>query len=426
MSVATIERPPLFEAATGLEPHPLPTHLRMLGGAFELLRRDRLALDPASLIRAACRRAGLPDRLPASVGDGLERFCRAARDEAELHWYGRANLRALIVSGLAARLRLDAAFAADPGLADTPLIPPVVICGLPRSGSTFLHRLLATTEDAQPVKLYEHLDPLRPPGMDLRRLRAEVRLWPWRGLGDRSALDDMRRVRPDAADACALSLRLSMRSMSLWSIAPVPGYLEWLLEADMTEAYQTYRRVLQLHQRAEPGRRLTLKCPSHCASLPALTRALPEALIVQTHRAPEQAAPDDARLVLSLQATSVTRLDWRSTVRHNLDRATTYARRSAAFAETEAGRRVHHIDARALLSDPVGAALGIRDHFGLGFNAGHRDRLSRYVRLNRGRDRARVAQSIERFGLEAADLERRFAPYRARFGAWLSPPAVTA
>ena len=164
MSVAMIERRPLFEAAPGLEPQPLPTHFRMLGGVFGLLRRDRHALDPERLARAASRRAGLPDRLPASVGDGLERFCRAARDEAELHWYGRAVLWDLVVSGLAARLRLDAAFAAEPGLADTPLIAPLIICGLPRSGSTFLHRLLAHTEDAQPVKLYEHLEPLRPLG----------------------------------------------------------------------------------------------------------------------------------------------------------------------------------------------------------------------------------------------------------------------
>ncbi len=419
MSMPHTAEEALAAPETGLQQVPLPWSMRLLGGLFDALRWKPWTLEPERLMRAAGRAAGLPPLFPPHVHEALNRLCTALNEEAELHWFGRANQQDFIVTGLAALLRVEDAFRKDPALAQTPLVPPLVVLGLPRSGTTFLHRLLCDTPDARALPFYEHVHPVPGRGPDLRRLELEVKFVPWRMVADQYHLDAIHFVRPGEADECNFSLRLGMRSMVFWSTAPIYSYLEWVLQQDMREAYQTYRRVLQHIQHRSPGKRLTLKCPSHCAYLPALVEAIPEALLVQTHRTPEVISASEGSLILALQATATRSLDWRRSVQANLDKVTVYANRTAEFADTEAGKRVHHVDYRRLLSEPVEVAREIREGFGLPFTEDHARRLRRYAEANRQHKHGRHRYSLQRFELDEADIRARFAPYRRRFAPWL-------
>jgi hypothetical protein len=195
----------------------------------------------------------------------------------------------------------------------------------------------------------------------------------------------------------------------------VYGYLRWLLEQDLRETYLLYRKVLQIHQRQMPGKRIVLKCPHHLAWLPALVEAFPEAHIVQTHRDPVAALPSECSLVLALQSLSTDELDWKRTVAHNHLKVHTFAERAVAFADSAGGQRVLHIDYRELIADPVELADRIHAHFGLPHFEADREGLRSFFADNQQHKHGRHRYSLQQFELDAEQIREDFAPYCSRF-----------
>lgn len=378
------------------------------------------SLTPERLMADAARSAGLPANFPAYIGETLDVLCGSLRDEARLHWFGYMNVRTLLVSGLSALLEVERRFAERPELAQTPLLDPVIVLGLPRSGTTYLHRLLSAVPEAAPVPFYRHIYPIPPSGPDLRRLRTELEFRPWQLAARAYTLDAMHLVRPGLPDECNLGMRLGGRSMIYWATAPTYRYLRWLLAQDLRESYQLYRKVLILHQLASPGRRLTLKCPHHAAWLPALAEALPEAHLVVTHRDPVDAVPSECKLVLSSQALSVHDLDWRATVAGNSLKIHTFSSRCVAFADGPNADRLIHVPYRRLVKDPVGLVRDLHSRIGAAFGDTHAETIRRFAEENRQHKHGKNVYSAEQFGLDPVRLAEEYAPYRDRFQAELA------
>jgi hypothetical protein len=398
----------------GFELRPLPAFLRAPNAIVAKLGIAAPVLTPERLTRAASRRAGLAPNFPGHVGEALEVLCRSLHDEARLHWFGRANLSSLMITGLAELLLIEDRFRRDPSLAERELVAPLIVTGLPRSGTTFLHRLLSVPEAAEPILLHQHVFPSRRRPSS-SRLESELLFHPWKLASRRHGLDAIHYVRPDLPDECNFGMRLGMRSMIFWATAPTYGYLEWLLEQDLREAYQLYRRTLLLHQARTPGKRLVLKCPHHLAWLPALSEALPEAKIIQTHREPLEAVPSECKLILALHGLATRELNWRETVNHNHMKILEFAERSIAFSDSEAGRDVIHVDYRRLVSEPVAVAHEIHAHLGLPLDKAERAALARFHAENPQHKHGKNSYSLAQFGLDAAQIQAEFAPYRERF-----------
>lgn len=397
------------------EPQSLPTGLGILNRLTERLSIDAPLLTPERLTASAARYAGLPDKFPPHVQQSLEVLCRSLHDEAGLHWFGRMNYSMLLVTGMASLLQVEQAFRDDPSLAKTELVPPVIVTGLPRSGTTYLHRLLCASEDAAAVALYQHVYPVVRRPIDHRRAEFSLRFAAWRMASRAYAMDAMHLMRSELPDECNWGMRLGGRSMIFWNAAPACGYLHWLLDQDMRETYQLYRKVLLLHQRAMPGRRLTLKCPHHMAWLPALTEALPEARVVQVHRDPLQTVASDCKLSLSMHCMSTNTADLRKSVEHVLIKNQCYAERAVAFAATPDGNKVHHLEYQRLVNDPVGLARDLHSSLRLPFTDGHESALRTFAASNKQYKHGRNPYSLEQFALEPVKLRKIFRTYRERF-----------
>lgn len=399
----------------GFKLKPLPAWIRAANTAAALLGAESIAWSPERLMAKAAKTSGLEPNFPAHVHEALAVLCHDLQKECHLHWLGVANTENLLVSGLAAMLRVEKIFAENPSLAREPLNSPMVIAGLPRSGTTFLHRLLSAAPDAVGVPLHRHFFPVSHSPLDYRYLEAKLKFYPWQAASHSYGLDAIHLVRPDLPDECNFGMRLSGRSMIFWATSPVHGYLRWLLAQDLKECYGLYRKVLILHQRANPGRRLTLKCPHHLAWLPALVEALPEATIVQTHRDPLECVSSECKLILSLHGISVRELDWRRTVESNHLKVRTYAERALAFAHTPAGARIHHIDYRQLVRDPVGVAREVHQRAGLSFSDSQKATLSEFAAENRQYKHGKNHYSADQFGIDRARIAKEFGDYRERF-----------
>jgi hypothetical protein len=400
---------------TGFSLKPLPSWLRATNKLADVFRIGHDSLVPDRLMSDAAEAAKLPPEFPTHVKEALEVLCASLRDDAKLHYLGVADMQNMLVTGLATLLRIEKMFADDPSLAHEPLLSPMVVVGIPRSGTTFLHRLLSTAPDATGILMREHFTPVPLDAIGYSPLAIRLKFKPWLSASKAYGIDAMHYVRLDLPDECNLGMRLAGRSMIYWATTPTHSYLRWLLQQDLRESYQLYRKVLILHQRAHPGKRLTLKCPHHLAWLPALAEALPEAVLVQTHRNPVEVVPSECKLILSLHGISVRELDWRRSVESNHFKVRTYAERAVQFADSPAGQRVHHVDYRQLLRDPVGVAREVHERAGLPISAAHEATWASFTADNRQHKHGKNSYSLDEFSMDAAKINQDFAAYRERF-----------
>jgi hypothetical protein len=268
---------------------PLPiAALNALGGPV----CDRLLrLDAEDLLAAARRRARLDDYGDASFLEPFRVLLAALEGEARLSAFGRIATRQHLIQLLVQRLRLEDLIRRNPEILDEEIPAPIVIAGLPRSGTTHLMNLLACDTRLRWLPYWESLEPFPDPseepggdGRDPRRERCA------------RSLAQLERVMPlfaamheftvDGPHEEIQLLALHFSTQLFEAVYRVPSYGEWYRRTDQTPGYAYLRRTLQALQWRQPGRRWLLKSPQHLENLGPLVRTFPDARFVQTHRDP--------------------------------------------------------------------------------------------------------------------------------------------
>lgn len=369
---------PPRSSAAGAVRHPLP--VRLFNGAGPALRRlhlDLLSLSPDRLIATAVRRAALDDFGPADFETGLAVLTRSAERDARLTTIGRLALRQHILSALNTRLLEEDHRRRRAVEADQAEIRPMVIMGLPRSGTTLLHRLLALMPGARGLAYWEVRNPIRPRGRDRRRQQARRQL----ALLDLLApgFQAMHRVAADDPEECWFLLDSSMTSAAFWLTAPVYGYLDWFLEQDQSAGYARYRDHLLRFSAERPGERLVLKAPIHTLNPGLLRQALPQATIVQTHRDPVACVNSANSLMREVQGAVTDHVDRPRLGRANLallSRATARCMADRSGWRDDPVIDVHYDD---LVADPLRVVGEILTRSGEAFSAEHERRVRRYL-----------------------------------------------
>lgn len=389
----------------------LPTAIRWVNAAGSVAARaglDRDALDPDALCARATREAGLSDFGDPHFRPALEQLLESGERDARLHFLGRRHLHELVLRALVTRLRL---VARAPEAARIPLRPPLLVCGLPRSGTTFLHRLLAHATDARGIPLWQLMDPLPGPGPDRRIAEAEARLARLKSLVPTS-IDAQHLMRADLPDECGHLFKPTFLSSLYW-LVPATGYLDWYPRQDFRPAYREYRDLLALL--ADPSKRLVLKDPFHAMNLPALFAAVPDAMVVQTHRAPSEILPSFHKLALTMHAVLSDGVDVGRVVAADTAWLEHVARRSVEDRASVPAKQVLDVDYRALVADPVAVVRDVHARFHLGWSDGLEARLQRFVADNGQRKHGDNPYDAGAFGQTTDEIDGRFSAYRQRF-----------
>ncbi|WP_410873326.1 sulfotransferase family protein [Nocardia sp. A7] len=247
----------------------------------------------ADLHASATKLTGLTDFGTDDYTEALQVLLDSYRDEAGLTELGSKMSRFFLRGTLIARALSEAAWAANPGYAETPVTQPIFVTGLPRTGTTALHRLLAADPANQGLEMWLTDFPQpRPPRdtwgdnpayqqIDAGLRQHQVQNPEFMGLHYMSASD---------VEECWQLLRQSGMSHSYECLAYVPGYSQWLAGQDWKPAYARHRRNLQLIGMNDT-RRWVLKNPSHLFCLDALLATYPDAIVIQTHRDPATIIP---------------------------------------------------------------------------------------------------------------------------------------
>ncbi len=235
---------------------------------------------------AASRATGLADFGDPYYRIGLKALLESIDQDAAMHTYGRFIFRIILLNYLSQRLRFVQAQKRHPERFQTSLNPPVVITGLPRSGTTFLHRLLATTDSTWGVPYWRLFRPFPgDSGMDIRRPLAWGELNILRPLYP--DMDKKHLLRSGVPEEDIWLMGLTFHSPVFWILAPVSGYVQWLCQADRQQCYHEYGLLLRWLQAAHPEKTLVMKAPDHMLDLDLLLKAVPNARVIQLNRDPE-------------------------------------------------------------------------------------------------------------------------------------------
>ena len=222
--------------------------------------------------------------------EALRVLLESFRRDADLTELGSKMHRFFVRNALVARLVSEAAFKQYPQHAEVSIQRPIFVTGLPRTGTTLIHRLLTADPAHQGLELWlaEFPQP-RPPRetwsqkpvfqqLDAQFSKAHEENPDYTGLHYMTA---------DEVEECWQLLRQSLHSVSYETLAHLPTYSQWLARQDWTKSYQRHRKNLQLIGLNDREKRWVLKNPSHLFALDALFAAYPDALVVQCHRPAE-------------------------------------------------------------------------------------------------------------------------------------------
>ena len=333
-----------------------------LGRLLVAARLPAVRLDEQTVCAAALQRTGLTDFGAPHYRQGLLRLLESAEEDANLHPIGRYIIHSSIVAYLAQRLRLVEARKKETEIFRRPLLPPIIIVGMARSGTTFLHNMLALdpAHRALPLWLLGSPFPGGPgngAGPDPRLAKTEQALRFRQPL--LPGLDSIHYVRADSYEECILALGLTFNSLIFWVLYPVYGYFDWYLHQDDTaQKYREYRWLLQVFQSYEPERRLTLKAPAHAGNLDAILDALPNALVIQTHRDPVACVSSANSLLHTYHLAVADEIDVRRMADMTLGGYEVSLRSNVAFRTAHPGV-IHDVFYDSLVSDPIGTLRGI-------------------------------------------------------------------
>ncbi|MFZ0430032.1 MAG: sulfotransferase [Acidobacteriota bacterium] len=372
-------------------------------------RWSGLQLDAARLLEVSQEKTGLSDFGEGHFREGLEVFVDSLIRDADLTPIGRAGLRGMIVTLLCNRLHIAEARRREAWRFEAAIRPPVVITGTPRSGTTFLHRLLAEDATFRTLPMWRLFKPVSRESED--SIRREVgRAHRLRRLMT-PQLDRKHFLRADSPEECIWLLNNTFLSHGLWVAAPVYGYLEWLGTQDRSVPYREYASLLRYLQSGHPERTLLLKAPSHAGALAALDEVLPSPAVIQLHRDPVEVCSSVCSLFATLHGAVTRRLDLA-----RLGRTTVDLLRQEALRNLEARRRLSRppLDIRYpdLIRDPGGTVRRIYGHFDWPWDDALEERLRRHLELNPQGKHGAHRHDLEDFGISREEIARTFAPYR--------------
>lgn len=381
----------------------------------------RKALDPDDLMQHAAAATGLSDFGGDYFREPLQRLSDSLREDAHLTGLGRIVVREDILRLLRHRLQLIDIFKRHPEIADEEITAPLFILGMPRTGTTSTHELMALDPQFRVPRSWEVAYPFPPPETatyktDARIAKVEKEL----SQVDR-ILPDFKYMHPMGAELpqeCVALFSHDFVSMIFDVQFRVKHYQQWLIQEDMTEVFKNHRRWLQLLQWKCPGNTWVLKSPQYLWNVEDMLREYPDARVVQTHRDPIKVAVSVGNLTATLRCMSSNQVDVAECTQHYADLLDYGTQKTLAARESGllAPERVLDVQFAEFRRDPVAAVRGIYDYFDFVLTDETAQRMQQFLDSGKESERhGRHRYDVTASGLDLERERQRFAQYQSLY-----------
>ena len=418
---------------------PLPVALLNAAGraAGRLGASGRLDVD--SMVAKARRKTRLSSFGDEWFMEPLSVLVRSINEEADLTLLGRLIQKRRLVGALATRLRVEELLRRRPEIRDIELGPIVLIAGLQRTGTTTLHRLLASLPEMRAIAAWEGLNPLplprEEPGDPHARIRQAL-------VAERAvaylapAFFAVHPAEHDAPEEDVLLLDVAFMSQSAEATMHVPAYARWLegrdrthaheaqgapasppaSSRDHTRAYEEFRTLLQVLQWQRPRLHWVLKTPHHLEYLDIALKVFPTATIVRTHRDPQKSIPSFCSMVAHARGLFSDRVDPREIGAHWFAKTRRLVERAASVRQAADPRRFVDVSYYDLVNDPMAVLGQVCERAGVPFGPDALRAAERTASRNVQHRYGRHVYEPKSFGLSHEVIEDGMAAYRKRHG----------
>lgn len=405
-------------------------------GAPKLSEQQQAALDycatltieltPESILAEARATSGLEDAGPADALQRLALLCDEWNNDDELTNLGRLSLRNKLVQHATSRFLLHGLLKTHPEIHEVEIKEPIIVAGLPRSGTTHLLNLMAADTRLRSLPLWESYEPVpRPsetvgPGeVDPRYARCDQQWQMMQGMSP--LLAAMHPMNPDHIHEELELMGPDFASYNYEWLSVSPRWRDHYYNTDQTPHYEYMKTVLKVLTWRDgdltgANTRWVLKCPQHLEQLPVLHAVFPDACIPMTHRDPVSVIQSAVTMLAYGQRTSRTRIDLAATLDYWSDRVEHLLRACVNDRDRLPPGQSLDILFHEFMADDLATVEAIYKQAGLPMTETAREELRGYLRDNpRGKHGQVVYRLREDFGVDPATLRERFAFYFDQF-----------
>lgn len=377
-------------------------------------------VSPSWVMTQARASAQLDDFGDDGFLDGLERILQAF-EATPLTPFAREEAIRNLVADLANRLRIESWYKAHPEIETQTIVGPLLVWGLPRTGTTATVGMLALDERFRFLREWEGKAPIPPPvfGADFDDPRA-VAARAAGGVDPNSTqyLDPSIHLADTDGPEEDLMVLAGLNMRSMLGRYPMPDdYLDAWLADDFASTYAYHQRALKLLQSRHEPKMWLLKSPPHLFKLEAFARQYPDAKFIMTHRDPAAVIASVSSLYSALYAriSEDGRIDKLWTGRRCFEFWTQGARIGLAARDRIGDHRFIDVYNKDLIVDPIATFERIYDELGFDLTAAFRARIERYHSRNAQGRHGEHSYTLEEFGLTRAQVRAAFRDYVDRF-----------
>ncbi|MEI4748060.1 sulfotransferase [Rhodococcus erythropolis] len=361
---------------------------------------------------SATRMTGLTDFGVDNYTEALSVLLESYDRDEDLTPFGSKISRVFLRGALVARLLSESAWKEHPEHADVKIERPIFVTGLPRTGTTALHRLLTVDPAHQGLEMWltEFPQP-RPPRdtWESNPVFAKIEETFGQHHVEHPEFMGVHYMSASEVEECWQLLRQTFKSVSYECLANLPTYSAWLKDQEWSNAYARHKKNLQLIGLPDQDRRWVLKNPSHLFALDELMEAYPDALVIQTHRSPTTIIPSVCSL--AAQATE----GWSNTFTDKVIGESQLELWARGLEQFDSARAHHNpaqfidVDYQDFVTDPLGTVENIYTHFDIPLTSTAQQSMEAMHEDSRsGARKPSHKYTLEEFGLTKEQVEERF------------------
>ena len=392
--------------------------VRLFNGFGALLEKSRLSstrLVATDLIETAKRRCHLYDFGGGDFFEGLSRLLESCQDEARLNLIGKIALKTDVLETLCARLKMERDRQLYPNIARQEIREPVFIVGLPRSGTSLLHRLLSADPEHRCPLMWEVRSPSPPTRAHekrrIQRATQSCNFFNWLVPTFRYA----HAIGAEVPQECVSLMTPTFLSDQFDAMYYVPSYRAWFFRQDLRPAYEYHRRFLQQLQFRQAAHRWILKAPTHMFAMPALLSVYPDALFVQTHRTPVDSMASVSSLVTILRSAFSDAVDSVTVSREAIHYWSETMKKFLPERDRLPNNRICDVQYDQIRREPIRAVRQIYEYFGWSLSREAERRMRLLVAGQAKRQSANHRYDLSQFGSSAGAVFGVFETYCQRF-----------
>ena len=377
-----------------------------------------ISLEMNDLLQTACRKTGLVDWGAQGFKEALGVLVDSVGREGQLTFFGRFSLRQFLVDNLCCRLRIIETVKRFPEIGQQKIQRPIFITGWYRTGSTYLHNLLASHPHLRAPLLWELRHPC--PAVDPRKVDSQKIIRKVRRTGRihrylSPGFSVAHAMPAENPEECLHLFENALYGTTGFFITEAKTYAWWLLDQDVQHGYEFYKIQLQLLNWQRPGQQWVLKWPYHLWHLDTLLKTFPDATIIHLHRDPDQAIGSVCSLAAIARSSFCASIDDDALGQFWLDYNAAGLQRSFSARQKAAAGQIIDIRFPDLMADPLSEINRILRAADLDSDTVWLNSLRANLKTQPKKKQISHRYAPSQFGLDSGKIRERFTDYMADY-----------